>query len=470
MGDFYEMNKEIDDSNKLANQKIPKLLFNMAVPGILAQVINLLYNMIDRMFIGRIPDVGALALTGVGVTFPIVILIAAFAALVSMGAAPRASIALGKEDKEEAEKILGNSVTALIIVSIFITGFILLFGEDILKIFGASSDTIVYGLQYIRIYALGTIFVQLALGLNAFITAQGFAKTSMITISIGAILNLILDPILIFGLGMGVQGAATATVISQAASAIFVVLFLVGKKTNLKIKVKYMRLEKKVILPSLILGLSPFIMQFTESILAVVFNSSLQKYGGDLAVGSMTILTSVMQFSMMPLIGLTQGSQPIISYNYGARNMDRVKESFKILLFSAFTYSTLLWLVIMIRPSLFARIFTNDPALIEMVIPSLRIFMSMSFLFSIQIACQQTFIALGNAKVSVFLALLRKVILLIPLIFIMPRISSSDPVNAIFFAEPISDTISVLVTSILAFISFREIFNSEGSEALLAED
>lgn len=454
------MKEQTQDSSKLGTGNIPKLLFNMAVPGILAQVINLLYNMVDRMFIGRIPEVGATALTGVGVTFPIVILITAFAALVSMGAAPRASIALGKGDKEEAEKILGNSVSALVIVSILITATILIFGEDILKLFGASPDTIVYGLDYIRIYALGTIFVQLALGLNAFITAQGFAKTSMLTILIGAVLNLILDPILIFGFGLGVKGAAIGTVISQGASAFFVLWFLVSKKTSLKIKLANLRLERKIILPSLILGLSPFIMQFTESILAVVFNTSLLKYGGDLAVGTMTILTSVMQFSMMPLIGLTQGSQPIISYNFGADKMDRVKDTFKLLLGSALSYSTLLWLIIMIKPSLFARIFTNDPALIEMVIPSLRIFMSMSFLFSIQIAIQQTFIALGNAKASVFLALLRKVILLIPLIFIMPRIFTGNPVNAVFFAEPIADTISVMVTSILGFLSFREIFNT----------
>lgn len=458
------MKKNIDASEQLGKAKIPGLLFNMALPGILAQVINLLYNMIDRMFIGRIPEVGATALTGVGVTFPIVILIMAFAALVSMGAAPRASIALGEGNQEEAEKILGNSVTALIIVSILITSTILVFGEDILRIFGASSDTLAYGLDYIRIYALGTIFVQLALGLNAFITAQGFAKTSMFTITLGAVLNLILDPILIFGFGLGVKGAAIATVISQAASAFFVLWFLVGKKSNLKIKWPNLRLEKEIIVPSLILGLSPFIMQFTESILAVVFNTSLQKYGGDLAVGTMTILTSVMQFSMMPLIGLTQGSQPIISYNFGARDMNRVKDTLKLLLISAFTYSTSLWLAIMLRPDLFAKIFTNDPALIAMVIPSLRIFMSMSLFFSIQIAIQQTFIALGNAKVSIFLAVLRKVILLIPLILIMPRIFSKNPVNAIFFAEPISDTISVLVTSIMAYVSFRELFKIEKVE------
>lgn len=452
------MKERTNNHSDLATGSIPKLLFNMAVPGILAQVINLLYSMVDRMFIGRIPDVGAQALTGVGITFPIVILIAAFAALVSMGAAPRASIALGEGNKEEAEKILGNSVTALVLVSLILTVIVTMFGQNLLELFGASPDTIGYGLDYIRIYAFGTIFVQLAMGLNAFITAQGFARISMMTISIGAVLNIILDPILIFGLNMGVKGAAIATIISQAASAFFVLWFLLSEKTNLKIKRKNLRLEKRIIFPSLILGLSPFIMQSTESLLAIVFNTSLQKYGGDLAVGTMTILTSVMQFSMMPLIGLTQGSQPIISYNFGARNYGRVRDTFKLLVIAAFTYTTLFWLSLMIRPSMFARIFTNDPALVEMVIPSLRIFMGMSLFFSIQIAIQQTFIALGNARVSIFLAILRKIILLIPLILIMPRIFPSNPVNAIFFAEPIADTIAVIVTSVFAFISFKEIF------------
>ena len=452
------MNEQKKDQSELATGSIPKLLFNMALPGILAQVINLLYSMVDRMFIGRIPDVGAQALTGVGITFPIVILIAAFAALVSMGAAPRASIALGEGNQKEAEKILGNSVTALIVVSIIITIIVTFFGQELLELFGASPDTIGYGLDYIRIYAFGTIFVQLAMGLNAFITAQGFAKISMMTISIGAVLNIILDPILIFGFNMGVKGAAIATIISQAASAFFVLWFLLSEKTNLKIKRENLRLEKNIIVPSLILGLSPFIMQSTESLLAIVFNTSLQKYGGDLAVGTMTILTSVMQFSMMPLIGLTQGSQPIISYNFGARNYDRVRDTFKLLVMAAFTYTSLFWLALMIRPSMFARIFTNDPALVAMVIPSLRIFMGMSLFFSIQIAIQQTFIALGNARVSIFLAILRKIILLIPLILIMPKLFPGNPVNAIFFAEPIADTLAVIVTSIFAFISFREIF------------
>lgn len=452
------MKEQTEDRSELATGNIPKLLFNMAMPGIMAQIINLLYSMVDRMFIGRIPNVGAQALTGVGITFPIVILIAAFAALVSMGAAPRASIALGEGNKEEAEKILGNSVTALVVVSIVITIIVTIFGQELLELFGASPDTIGYALDYIRIYAFGTIFVQLAMGLNAFITAQGFAKISMITISIGAVLNIILDPILIFGMNLGVKGAAIATIISQAASAFFVLWFLLSDKTNLKIKRKNLKLEKKILLPSLILGLSPFIMQSTESLLAIVFNTSLQKYGGDLAVGTMTILTSVMQFSMMPLVGLTQGSQPIISYNFGARNYARVRDTFKLLVMAAFTYTSLFWLALMIKPSMFARIFTNDPALIEMVIPSLRIFMGMSLFFSLQIAIQQTFIALGNARVSIFLAILRKIILLIPLILIMPRFFPGNPVNAIFFAEPIADTIAVIVTCIFAFINFREIF------------
>ncbi len=447
----------IRDKSGLGSDKISKLLFKMALPAILAQIINLMYNMVDRMFIGRIEGIGALALTGVGLTFPIIILITAFAALVSMGAAPRASIMLGKDEKDEAEEILGNSFTALIIVAIILTALILIFGKEILMKFGASEDTIGYALEYINIYALGTIFVQLSLGLNAFITAQGFSNISMQTILIGAILNIILDPILIFGLNMGVQGAALATIISQGVSALWVVRFLLSKKSFIKIKKKNLRLKKNIILPSMLLGLSPFIMQITESILAVVFNTSLQKYGGDIAVGTMTILTSVMQFSLLPLVGLTQGSQPIISYNYGAGNLDRVRDTFKLLLKVALAYSTTLWLIIMLKPSFFARLFTTDMDLINMVIPSLRIFMALSFLFSIQIACQQTFISIGYAKISIFLALLRKVVLLIPLIYIMPMFMTNK-VNAVFLAEPISDTIAVIVTSIAAYINFKNLF------------
>ncbi len=457
-----------ENKSELATSSVSRLLFRMSLPAILAQIINLLYNMVDRMFIGRIPTVGAMALTGVGVTFPIIILITAFAALVSMGAAPRASIMLGRGDREEAEKIMGNALTALIIVSIVLTLIILLYGRSILLLFGASENTIHYALEYINIYALGTLFVQLTLGLNAFITAQGFPKVSMQTILIGAVLNIILDPILIFSFGMGVKGAALATIISQGVSALFVLKFLLSERSDLKIKKENLIIRKSIILPSLLLGLSPFIMQFTESILAVVFNTQLLRYGGDLAVGAMTILTSVMQFSLLPLVGLTQGSQPIISYNYGAGQLERVRGTFKLLLLSSIAYTTVLWLWIMIWPSMFARVFTSNQDLINMVIPTLRIFMSMSFLFSIQIACQQTFISLGKAKISIFLALLRKVVLLIPLIYILPSFLSNQ-VNAIFIAEPISDTISVLITSIAAFFSFRKLLYSPAERLAMKE-
>lgn len=442
--------------NKLKTENIKKLLFQMSIPAITAQIINLLYSMVDRMYIARIKDVGSLALTGVGVTMPIIILISAFAALASMGAAPRASIMLGQNKPKSAEKILGNAFSSLVIISIVLTIAIITYSTPILTIFGASPDTISYAKDYINIYALGTIFVQLALGLNAFISAQGQAKISMQTILIGAIINIILDPIFIFTFKMGVKGAALATIIAQATSAIYVLLFLFSSKSQIRLQFKYFKLEKDILLPSLLLGLSPFIMQVTESILAIVFNTSLLKYGGDLAIGTMTILTSVMQLSMLPLFGLTQGAQPILSYNCGAKDYNRVKETYRLVIIVALIYSTLLWLLIMLKPILFARIFTDDIQLIKMVIPSLRIFMAVSFMFSLQITTQQTFIALNKAKVSIFIALLRKVILLIPLIYIMPLILE-DKVFAIFLAEPISDTISVIVTMSVAYISFKEI-------------
>lgn len=443
-------------NTELGTKSIGKLLFSMAFPAITAQVINVLYNMVDRMYIGHIPEIGAKALTGVGVTLPVIMLISAFAALVSMGGAPRASIMMGKEDKNTAEKILGNCTTALILIAIILTTIVLIFGEEMLMLFGASENTIGYALDYMNIYAIGTIFVQLALGLNAFITAQGFAKISMLTVIIGAILNIILDPIFIFGFKMGVKGAALATILSQAVSAAWVIKFLIGNKTLLKIRRKYLNIDIKVFLPCVALGLSPFIMQSTESILAITFNSSLQKYGGDLAVGAMTILSSVMQFSMLPLLGLTQGAQPIISFNYGAGNASRVKDTFMLLLKASMIYSTLLWLIAIVFPHLFAKIFTGNSELISITVRAMRIYMAASLLFGIQISCQQTFIALGNAKASVFLALLRKVILLIPLIFILP-LFAEDKVTAVFLAEPVADFIAVTVTGILFTVQFRKV-------------
>ena len=443
-------------NNELGNEKISSLLFRMAVPAITAQIINLLYNLVDRMYIGHIDGVGATALTAVGVTMPVIMIISAFAALVSMGGAPRASIMMGKGDKDSAEKIMGNCTTALIFISVTLTAAVLLFGENMLMAFGASENTVGYALDYMNIYACGTIFVQIALGLNAFITAQGFAKISMITVLVGAVLNIVLDPIFIFGLDMGVKGAALATIISQAVSALWVLRFLTGNMTVLKIRKRHLKIDFKVLLPCLALGLSPFIMQSTESILIVSFNTSLLKYGGDLAVGAMTILSSVMQFSMLPLSGLTQGAAPIISYNYGAGNGSRVKDAFILLLKISLIYSAALWAIAMIYPQIFAVIFTKDSELIGISVRSMRIYMAASLLFGIQISCQQTFIALGNARTSVFLAVLRKIILLIPLIYILP-IFFENKVDAVFLAEPVADVIAVTVTSLMFFRQFKNV-------------
>ena len=444
-----------NQTEELGTCSVGKLLFKLAIPAIAAQIINLLYNLVDRMYIGHIANVGKLALTGVGVCLPLIMIISAFAALVSMGGAPRASIFLGKGEKDNAEKTLGNSFTLLIIISIILTIIFLLFSKDLLLLFGASENTIEYATSYMKIYSLGTIFVQLTLGLNAFISAQGFAKTSMLTVLIGAITNIILDPILIFGLNMGVAGAALATIISQSLSMIWILFFLTGKKTTLKIRKKHLHLSKEIILPSIALGLSPFIMQATESLITVCFNSSLLKYGGDIAVGAMTILTSVMQFSMLPLTGLTQGGQPIISYNFGAKNAERVKKAFKLLLISCLTYSTILWAAAIIYPQLFVLIFNNDAELVDFASRALRIYMAVSCIFGIQIACQQTFIALGNAKTSLFLALLRKVILLIPLIYIMPMFMA-DKTTAVFMSEPVADILAVATTAILFIVQFNK--------------
>ncbi|MEG0177185.1 MATE family efflux transporter [Anaerorhabdus sp.] len=452
----------MENSDFLGKEPIGKLLFRLALPAITAQLINMLYNVVDRIYIGHIPNIGSLALTGVGVCMPIIMLITAFASLVSMGGAPRASIFMGKNDNKTATKIMSNCFTMLLLVSVVITGVLFFFQEDLLLMFGASQNTIKYAMDYMFIYSLGTVFVQLALGMNAFITAQGFAKTSMLTVLIGAITNIVLDPILIFGFNMGVQGAAIATVLSQAISAIWVVWFLLGKKTILKINLKDMKLDAKLILPCIALGVSPFIMQSTESIIAVCFNSSLLKYGGDIAVGAMTILTSVMQFSMLPLQGITQGAQPITSYNYGAKNARRVKETFTKLLQSSFIYSAILWAAIMIAPKMFATLFTTDLALIEYAESALKIYMAVSVLFSVQLSCQMTLIAIGNVKSSVFLAILRKILLLIPLIYILPRIFTNNQTTAVYLAEPVADTIAVLCTIIIFTRQFKKALKEIG--------
>ncbi|HIU02878.1 MAG TPA: MATE family efflux transporter [Candidatus Onthocola gallistercoris] len=447
------------NANKEYLQKEPigKLLFQLAVPTVAAQLINMLYNIVDRIYIGHIPEIGATALTGVGVCMPLIMIVSAFAALVGYGGSPRASIFMGKKDKDTAEKILGNCFVVQVIISIVLTAVLLIWNRDFLMAFGASEETIQYGVDYMNIYALGTIFVELTLGMNAFITAQGFAKTGMLSVLIGAVTNIILDPIFIFGLNMDVRGAALATVISQGLSCVWVMAFLCGKKTFLKIRRKNMNLIPRIILPCLALGVSTFVMQASESVISVCFNSSLQRYGGDIAVGAMTILTSVMQFAMLPLQGLGQGAQPIISYNYGAGDMGRVKTAFKLLLKVSLGYSVILWLLVMIFPGGFAALFTSDAALMEYTKTALRIYMGAMFLFGIQVACQMTFNALGKAVESIVVAVTRKFILLLPLIYIMPQIFSADKAKAVYMAEPIADVIAVTFTAVLFFIQFRKV-------------
>ena len=440
----------------LGTEPVGKLLFRMALPAIAAQLINVLYNIVDRVYLGHIPGVGGLALTGVGVCSPIILIVSAFAALVSMGGAPLASIELGKQNQDGAKRIMGSCFALQVVLSLVLTAACLLWSEPLLRLFGASENTLPYATQYINVYALGTLFVQLTLGMNAFISAQGFAKTSMLTTLIGAVCNIILDPIFIFGLHLDVRGAALATILSQGISCIWILHFLTGTHSTLRIQLRNLRPQKKFILPCLALGLAPFIMQFTESALSISFNTSLLKYGGDTAVGAMTILSSVMQFSMLPLQGLSQGAQPIISFNYGAKNIDRVKKAFHLLLRSAACYSTLLWLLCMLVPQIFISIFTSDADLASYTIWALRIYMAASLLFAVQLACQQTFIALGNAKTSVFLALLRKVLLLIPLIFILPHFVS-NPVFGVFVAEPVADTIAVATTAALFFREYKKL-------------
>lgn len=446
------------NENKLAVMPVGKLLFSLAMPAIAAQIVNLLYNMVDRIYIGHIENVGSLALTGLGVTFPVITLIAAFAALIGFGGAPRASIAMGKGDNDTAERILGSCTFTLIALAVILTAVFYIFAEPILFAFGASEDTIVFALPYIRIYVLGTLFVQITTGLNSFITAQGFASVGMKTVLIGATLNLILDPIFIFGFQMGVQGAALATILSQAVSAIWVLRFLCGKKTILKIRRKNLRFSFQIMGPVFALGVSPFIMQATESLLSICFNTSLQKYGGDIAVGAMTILSSVMQAGMMPLHGLSQGMQPIVSFNYGAKNFERVRKAFLITLGSCLTYSFLLWGVAMVFPKTLAGIFATDNAMIEYTAWALRIYMAAQCLFGAQIACQQTFVALGKAVHSLFLAVLRKIILLIPLIYILPNFYA-DKVFAVFLAEPVADFLAVSTTVVLFFGTVWKLMN-----------
>lgn len=447
--------KSVKEVN-LGEGSVGRLLIKLAVPSIVAQMVNLLYNMVDRIYIGHIPGSGDIALTGLGLCFPIIMIITAFSNLIGAGGAPRVAIHMGKGEQEQAEKTMGNCVAILVLLAVILTVLLELFAVPLLNIFGASDNTLPYALSYLRIYVVGTLCVMISLGLNPFITTQGFSDVAMKTVIIGAVCNIILDPVFIFLLGMGVQGAALATILSQGVSAVWVLFFLNGKRTKLRLKKQHLKIEWKVIAPVLALGVSPFVMGATESALNIAFNSSLAKYGGDVAVGAMTILSSIMQLQFMPTQGLTQGAQPIMSFNYGAAKIDRVKKTYRLLIGCCLAYTMVFWLAVQCFPQMFVKIFNDTPELLDTTTWALRIYFATSGIFGIQMAVQQTFLSLGQAKVSLFIACLRKIILLIPLIYLLPYFFE-DKVFAVFLAEPVSDFISVTVAAVLFLFNINKI-------------
>lgn len=447
---------KLGNADLLASMPVPQAFFKLAVPAVAAQLINILYNLVDKMFIGRIAVVGKQALAGVGVTTPVILAISAFAALVSMGGAPKASILLGKGENEQAERVMGSCTWMLLLLSVFLTCIMLTFGRPILLLFGASTDTISFAADYMNIYCLGTLFTQLTLGLNAFITAQGKTLISMMNVAVGAATNIALDAVLINGFGMGVKGAALATIIAQGMSACFVIRYLCTEKSTLRLRLRNIRFDEKLLWPCILLGTSPALMQLTENLVAISFNTSLQTYGGDMAVASMSILSSIMQFVMLLLPGLVQGAQPLLSYNLGAKNMPRVKKSFRLLLVSCVTGSFLIWLLCMTMPGAVASIFTNDTALIEYTSWSMRVYLAMLLIYGVQVACQYSFVALDQAPKAIFLTIWRKIILLIPLIFILPHLWP-DAVTGVYLAEPVADTIAICTTAPMFYAYYQKL-------------
>ena len=447
------------EKKDMGSGSVKKWMVKLAVPALVGQLVNLLYNIVDRIYIGHLPEVGASALTGVGLFTPILMLITAFAMLSGAGGAPRAAIFMGRGDKDTAEKILGNCFTLLLVLAAVLTSALWIAAPGLLRAFGGSDATLPFAVEYGRTYILGSVFVLTVMGMNTFISTQGFAKFSMLTTVIGAVLNIILDPILMFELGLGVRGAAIATVISQAVSALWILRFLTGKRTTLKLRLRNMPLRGKVILPCLALGISTFVMISTESILSVSFTSSLARYGGDVAVGAMTVLSSINQLMFLPLSGICQGGQPLISYNYGAGQLDRVKEAFFCQFFICVGYATLFWAALMFFPRVFAGIFTDDVTLVGYTAWAIRIFLACGFSVGFQNGCQQAFVALGQARTSLIMACLRKLILLIPLIFILPLFFAApeSKAMAVFLAEPVSDFTAAAVTTVTFFLFFRKL-------------
>lgn len=446
------MNQNVPSTREqaLGSAPIGKLLLKLAAPAIVAQLVNALYNIVDRIYIGHMEPGGDLALTGLGVCFAITMFISALAALAGMGGGPRASIAMGEGDTDKAESYLGGSVALLLVLAVAATAAFQIWKEPLLLAFGADETTVGYAVDYLSIYLWGSVSVLISLGLNTYITMQGFATTAMGTTLIGAAINIALDPLFIFAFDMGVKGAALATVIAQTVSALWVLRFLTGKKTILHIRLRHLRLRPAVIGPIVALGISPFIMQATESLVSISFNSSLLKYGGTPAVGAMTICSSVMQLVWLPIQGLSQGAQPIISYNFGAGNFDRVKKAFRLLILSLMVYMVAAVLFVELCPGALVSLFNDEPQLTQLARWALRIYMSGMSVFWLQSACQQSFVALGQAKISLFFALFRKVILLVPLIFILPHILS-DKVFAVLLAEPVADVVSALTCGAVFF-------------------
>ena len=448
----------MNSENKLGTQDVKSLLTSLAIPAIIGQVVSLIYNIVDRMYIGHIKDIGSLALTGIGICSPLLIIMSAFAVLIGIGGSPRASIKMGEGDRTGAEKIIGNCFSFLIVMSIILTIVFLFFNKKLLILFGASDTTLTYALEYMNIYSIGIIFVMISIGMNPFISAQGYAKVSMFTISLGAILNIILDPIFIYVLDMNVKGAALATIISQGISAFWIYYFST-RKSSLKIKRNNYKIDFQLMKPVFYLGLSPFMMQISESFIMIAFNSELQKYGGDLTVGAMTIAVTASNFLFLPISGITQGAQPIMSYNFGAKNKQRMEETFKYMIKSIMTFTFIFFIGIMIFPRVFIELFTKDGQLVEITVKYLRIYMAGTLAMGIQVACQHTFLALGNAKTSLFLSLLRKIILLIPLIYTLP-LFFNNKVFAVFLAEPIADIMAGTITGILFYRYFTKTLKS----------
>lgn len=459
MGETKTMTRE----ERMAADSIGRLMVSMTLPAILAQIINILYSIIDRIYIGHMEGVGANALTGVGVTFCITMFVSAFSAFISNGAAPLAAIWLGKGDRDHAEKILGNSVSFLVICTVLLMAFFYAFQEPLLYMFGASDVTIGYAMDYLSIYLAGTLFVELALGLNAFIICQSQAGTAMLSVLIGAVANIVLDPIFIFGFHMGVKGAATATVISQALSSAWVVSFLLGKKTSLRIRGSCMRLERGILVSVFSLGISPFIMNATESFISIVLNHGLQVYGGDMHVGSLTIMQSVMQLFSAPMNGFTQGMVPIISYNYGAKNFSRVKQLYGWLIGLCFGFRFLTTMTAIVFPRFYAGFFTNEAELIALTGEMMPVFMAGMLIFGLQNGIQPTFLALGQARISLFIAVLRKIILLIPLAVILPHFFG---VMGVYYAEPVSDVISAVTATVLFLANIKKILSVEAVDKI----